>query len=204
VFVKARESVLEGGPTGEPEAGQVVKLLPPEKPDLPETGQAKTDQDTGFDKPPAECVTDAAGGCKIAISREDGPYYRLPDVPTASRTNYRVDVDVPNRTGGVVETTQKPVPADALSSLPKGVDVASGAFRIGDRTFLRLSVAAAAKVNVSLRESFDRPGASYQDDYCREKQPGPSFGARPVSSSAVNSELPGAAVKLLAAGEARR
>ncbi len=77
IFVKANEKVLQGGQTGTAIGGQTVKLFPPSKPDLPGAG-TKTAQDTGFNKDPVECKTDASGGCNLKIDYDERPHYRLP------------------------------------------------------------------------------------------------------------------------------
>ena len=204
VFVKAKESVLQGGPTGQPIQGQVVKLLPPEKPGLPGDGPTKTAQDTGFDKPPAQCTTAADGGCKIDVIKEDHPYYRLPASPDGSRKNYRIDVDVPKTTGGVVETTGKPTAPDTVSDIPQGTDIVSNTIKIGNRTFVRLTSEVAGNVSFSLREKYERPGSNYEEDYCRDKQPVPPLGMQPSSFSALNADLPGVSVRLDRTTRAKR
>jgi hypothetical protein len=80
----------------------------------------------------------------------------------------------------------------------------SDEIRIGDRVFVRVAVDVPANMKFSPRESFDRPGTHYEDDYCRDKQPGPPLGSQPDSMSALNQELPGAAIMVGAAGGAER
>jgi hypothetical protein len=195
VFVKAKESVLQGEPTGKPLQGQTVKLLPPDKPDLPGRPETKTAHDTGFDKPPAQCTTGTDGDCKINVPPEERETYNLPSRPNRPRQNYRVDLDVRQTTGGIVETTGGLSVPD-LDGAKSGVYVDGNNFKIGDRTFTRIQSRSDAGTNVSLRESFDKPGQKYEDDTCREKQPGPPFGMRPGSWSALNHDLPEASLSI--------
>ena len=205
VFVKARQQVLEGGTTGEPVGGQVVKLLPSEKPDLPGYGQTRPTEDTGFDKPPAQCATGPDGGCTIQVAIDDRPYYRLPDVSRGPSRSYRVDVGVPKTSGVVIETTGKPEYPVKVSDIPLGVDIVSDEIRIGDRVFERVGFDVPADATFSPSQTVDRPGAHYESDYCRDKQPGPPLGTEPRSMSALNQEIPGSAIRLGAArGVGRR
>jgi hypothetical protein len=72
VFVKANEEVVRGEPTGQPLASQMVKLLA-ERPALPSSRESKMAQDTGFDKPPAQCTTGADGRCKFEVPADERP-----------------------------------------------------------------------------------------------------------------------------------
>src|SRR4029079_10317543 len=82
IFVKAKESVLEGLSTGNPIENQVVKLFPAEEPELPGTGVSKEAEDTGFDKDPVECTTGADGNCAMHVPTEDRALYSLPSKGT--------------------------------------------------------------------------------------------------------------------------
>jgi hypothetical protein len=201
VFVKAKESVLEGSPPGNPVQGQTVKLLPPNKPDLPGSPESKTARDTGFDKPPAQCTTTAEGECKIAVLPDDRDTYGLPALSNRARQNYRIDVDVRKATEAVVEITGgRPKPD--VTEAPAGTDLFSEPFRSGDRIYARIKSLADKGIDPLLRRKFDDRGSNFEEDYCREKQPGPPLGAQPASSPALYHELPAATVKLW--GAARR
>jgi hypothetical protein len=122
VFVKANEEVLQGTPTGQPLASQTVKLLA-ERPALPSSRESKTAQDTGFDKPPAQCTTGADGRCKFEVPADERPVYGLPVTDTAARRpNYRIEFNALKSSGGVAEITgRKPAtesaPADGQRHL---------------------------------------------------------------------------------------
>ena len=171
VFVKAKESVLQGAPSGNAVPGQTVKLLPAEKPDLPGSGQTRTAQDTGFDRPPAQCTTGADGTCKMDVPPQDRSHYGLASRAGQAKQNYRVDVDMRKTTGAVIETTgrSKPeFPAGALGIAIRGDDL-----KVGNRTFTRVQSASIPGTDFSPREHFSKPGSAYEEDICRDKQPGP-------------------------------
>jgi hypothetical protein len=195
VFVKAKESVLEGSPPGNPLQGQTVKLLPPNKPDLPGSPESKTARDTGFDKPPAQCTTTAEGECKIAVLPDDRDTYGLPALSNRARQNYRIDVDVRKTSEAIVEITGgRPKPD--VTEAPAGTDLFSEPFRSGDRIYARIKSLADKGIDPLLRRKFDDRGSNFEEDYCREKQPGPPLGTQPTFSPALYHELPAATVKL--------
>jgi hypothetical protein len=201
VFVKAKESVLEGSPPGNPLQGQTVKLLPPNKPDLPGSPESKIARDTGFDKPPAQCTTTAEGECKIAVLPDDRDAYGLPALSNRARQNYRIDVDVRKTTEAVVEISGRR-PKPDVTEAPAGADMFSEPFRSGDRIYARIKSLADKGIDPLLRKKFDDRGSNFEEDYCREKQPGPPLGMQSDSSRAVHHELPAVTVKL--SGGARR
>ena len=171
--MKAKESVLQGAPSGNALPGQTVKLMPAEKPDLPGAGQSKTAQDTGFDRPPAQCTTGADGACKMDVPPQDRAHYGLASRAGQAKQNYRVDVDIRQTTGGVIETTgmrSKPdFPAGA-----RGIAVRGDEFKVGNRSFTRVQSATDAGTKFSPRERYGQPGSNYEEDICRDKQPGPT------------------------------
>jgi hypothetical protein len=197
IFVKAKESVLEGEPTGKPIENQVVKLFPPEEPELPGTGVNKQAEDTGFDKDPVECTTGADGDCKMQVPVEDRALYDLPSTDEKPGKNYRVDYDLPKDSGGVAETTGKRIKPDVKTGTPDGAEVTVAEFKIGDRTFIRLVYEQPYGLDHDFDEQF-KPilGDGYEEDYCREKQPGAPLGMQPDSLSSLNHDLPEATVKL--------
>ena len=201
VFVKAKESVLDGLPPGNPVQGQTVKLLPSTKPDLPGSPESKTARDRGFDRPPAQCTTSADGECKIAVVPEDRDTYQLPKLSDRAKQNYRIDVDVRKTTEAIVEITGRR-PKPDVAEPPAGMNLFSEPFRSGDRIYARIKSLADKGIDPLLRKRFDQPGSNFEEDYCREKQPGPPLGIQPNSSRAAYHELPAATVKLF--GAARR
>jgi hypothetical protein len=203
IFVKAKESVLEGQPPGAPIESQVVKLFPAEEPNLPGTAETTEAEDTGFDKDPVQCTTGTDGDCKMQIPAEDRAAYDLPDTG-ALPANYRVDYDLPKDSGGVAETTGKPKEPDVKSGTPAGANVAYEVFSIGERTFTRLVYKQAYGLDHDFDEQF-KPvfGESYEEDYCRDKQPGPPLGMQPTTFGALNHDLPEATIKFGAATPAR-
>ncbi len=196
IFVKAKEEVLEGKPTGSPIENQVVKLFPPEEPALPGTDETtKETEDTGFDKDPVECTTGAEGDCSMHVPPEDRAQYDLP--ANGASKNYRADYDLPKDSGGVAETTGKPAEADVKSGTPPGAKVTYEKFSIGDRSFVRLVYKQAYGLDHNFGEQF-KPvfGDKYEEDYCRDKQPGPPLGMQPSTFGALNHDLPEASIKL--------
>jgi hypothetical protein len=203
VFVKATEAVLEGQPQGQPIQGQVVKLLPPEKPDLPSDGRTKTAQDTGFDRPPVQCTTEANGECRADVPQNERPFYNLPSRGAATKQSYRIDVSIRNVSGGLIETTGRNGRPD-LASTPRGTAVNGDEFRVGNRTFMRVRGYADAGAALSLRERFGGTDSKYEEDICRDKQPGPPLGMQPSSFEALDHHLLGRLIRLDPALRARR
>jgi hypothetical protein len=195
IIFKVRQAVLEGTPTGPQTPGQTVKLLPTEKPGHPGTGQSKTVRDTGFDQPPLQCTTDANGDCRTEILSEEREVYRLPVLVGRPKQTYRVDVNVRQTTGAVVETTGRRTKPD-LAGTPRGADLVGSEFKIGNRTFARIRSYVDDGANFSLRAKFDRPGSNYEEDFCRDKEPGPPLGTQPTSFSTINNGLPSATIKV--------
>jgi hypothetical protein len=195
VFVKANEEVLQGTPTGQPLASQTVKLLA-ERPALPSSREIKTAQDTGFDKPPAQCTTGADGRCKFEVPADERPVYGLPVADTAARRpNYRVEFNALKSSGGVAEITgRKP----ATESAPADGNLASDLFNIGNRIFQRFGFntpyESREDVEASYRSAF---GDKYQVDTCETKKlPGLPLGIEPSSFNEPNHELSQATIKL--------
>ncbi|HZR88461.1 MAG TPA: hypothetical protein VFB02_16760 [Bradyrhizobium sp.] len=192
VEVKATEAVLEGGPTGTPLEGQTIKLTLTDKPDLPGTGD-KAAQDTGYDKPPAQCTTDAKGECTIKIEADERPQYNLPQATKAHPGNYRLELARPRTSGGVAETTGRKTPVDVKLLESVGSKITATSFSIGNRTFERFALedkyGADNRVADKLKEAF---GPDYEEDLCEDKEPGPfTETERPAAA-----ELPGTTVKL--------
>lgn len=121
----------------------------------------------------------------------------MPTRITRLKQNYRVDVDVRNSTGAAVFEAASGRAPPELAGLPRGVYATAGVFRIGDRTFTRAQSFADAGARHSLRETFARRGSKYEEDVCRDKQPGPPLGMEPVNFSAIDNELPATRIKLL-------
>jgi hypothetical protein len=192
IFIKASEAVLDGGQTGEPIQGQIVKLVMREKPGLPSITQAKND--TGFEKPAPQCTTGAGGECKVTVPAEDRALYALNDAPRAGgkpASYYRLAVNVMKHTGGVAETTGKQVSSEISA---KGVT--AEIFKVGGRTFMRLGFNTPTDLTDDQIEKYRALlGVPVEVDICLVKEPGPPLGAEPVSYSAINQELPHAAIR---------
>jgi Bacterial protein of unknown function (DUF922) len=198
IFIKASETVLDGSQTGEPIQGQVIKLVLKEKPALPTTTESRTAMDKGFDKPAPQCTTATDGQCKVDIPAEDRPLYALKDPPRTGGkplNNYRLAINVMKHSGGVAETTGKPVPY--LNSATSNGDVTAELFRIGNRTFVRLgfNTPSGATDNPVDRYS-GLLGVPVEVDICLIKEPGPPLGSEPVSYGAINQELPASVIRL--------
>ncbi len=192
-IVKADESVMKHGQTGESLALTTLRLTPPKKPDLPDEKKRKADTDTHYDKSPAQCTTGSDGKCTIEIAREDQPRLGLPSLPNV--TSYTVALRVPKDDGDVVETTAARKPPKTPASTDK-LHVEKEKFSIGERTFERLSYNisyALGAVPASIRESL---GPKREIDRCRDKEPAAwlSLADAPVRSPQV--QLPGAIVRL--------
>jgi len=214
IFVKATQSVLEGQPQGIGLPGYNTALLPPAKPDLPFTsGNTQTaQQDAGFDKDPVKCTTGQGGECKLEL--DVGTQQEFGIQPTGGAApninNFRVDVSVPQTTGGVIEITglggNDVIRLDTLrSGLPDQVNIVPDIFNIGDRSFLRLGLDQPFGLTFDPGNHFNKLFGDaklfakpliFVTDYCRDKQPGPPLGAPPASFVLLNQALPEATIKL--------
>jgi hypothetical protein len=196
VFVKANEEVVRGEPTGQPLASQIVKLLA-ERPALPSSRETKTVQDTGFDKPPAQCTTGADGRCKFEVPADERPVYGMPVTDTAARRpNYRVEFNALKSSGGVAEITGRK-PGEERTPTDGG-NIASDIFNIGSRIFQRFGFntpyESREDVEASYRSAF---GDKYQVDTCETKKlPGLPLDIEPSSFNGPNHELSRATIKL--------
>jgi len=193
IFVKANEAVLEGGQTGSELQNQTVKLVFA-KPDLPDTAQNKTAQDTGFDRDPAQCTTGASGECKIQVHPDDRPLYELAS-SGAKPSHYRLDLNLLKHSGAVAETTGKAKP-DLNNATPAGGKLAASEFNIGNRKFTRLGIDQPHGGGDNFAAFSRVLGTNAETDYCRTKKPGPPLGLEPRSLGALNHELPEVALKL--------
>jgi hypothetical protein len=202
IFIKASESVLDGSQTGEPIQGQLIKLVLKEKPALPTTTENRTATDKGFDKPAPQCTTGSDGQCKVDVPAEDRALYALKETPRTGAkptNNYRLSVNVMNHAGGVAETTGKATPVINDSG------VTAELFKVGNRTFVRLGMNTPSGVINNLIERYSGLfGVPIEIDICLIKEPGPPLGSEPASYSAINQELPHAAVRLPVTRRARR
>ncbi len=195
VEVKATQAVLEGGPTGAPLEGQTIKLVLTDKPELPGAGE-RTALDTGYDKPPARCTTNANGECTIKVDPDEREAYHLPQATKARPGNYRLEFARPLTSGGVAETTGRKTPVDARLLASVGSHITATSFVIGGRSFMRYALedkyGSDNRIADKLKEAL---GASYEEDLCRDKEPGSPATADPPGLSR-SSELPGATVML--------
>jgi hypothetical protein len=196
VFVKANEEVVRGEPTGQPLASQMVKLLA-ERPALPSSRETKTAQDTGFDKPPAQCTTGADGRCKFEVPADERPVYGLPVTDTAARRpNYRVEFNALKSSGGVAEITGRKPGAERTPT--DGGNIANEIFNVGNRIFQRVGFntpyESREDVEASYRSTF---GDRYQVDTCETKKlPALPLDIEPSSFNGPNHELSQATIKL--------
>jgi hypothetical protein len=197
IYIKASEAVLDGGPTGEPIQGQIVKLVMREKPALPTTAENKPD--TGYDKPAPQCTTGATGECKVDVPPDDRSLYAMNQTPRIGGkpvNNFRLAINLMKHTGGIAETTGKPVP-DLRGSMTSG-NVTAEPVKIGNRTFVRLGFNTPYGATGDLVEKYSKLlGVPVEIDICLVKEPGPPLGSeQPGSYQAINQELPHAAINL--------
>jgi len=196
IYIKANEAVLEGGQTGDPIEGQVVKLVMRDKPERPTTVTAKTAADKGFAKPTYQCTTGKGGDCKIDVAEEDRPLYALDKTPRVGGkpvNNFRLSMNVMKHNGGVAEVTGKQVP-DLKNVVSQG-NMTAELVKIGNRTYLRLGFNTPKEVTEDLaRKLSELLGVPVEIDICLIKEPGPPLGSEPKSYSAINQELPNATI----------
>ena len=199
VQLKVTQEVLEGGSTGGPLEGQTIKLTQTDKPELPATGGDKpvTRTDTGFDKPPAQCTTDANGTCSIAVRPSERTAYHLPALAKGEHRTYHLDLARPQTSGGVAEVTVRKDKIDPRALASIGSKVASTTFKIGNRSFVRFSLATRYGIDptlpAKLKEAY---GPSYEEDLCQEKYPdGPADEVASAPASH-DGELPGRRITL--------
>ena len=121
----------------------------------------------------------------------------MPSTDGKTGQTYRVDYDLPQTSGGVAETTGRPTEPDVTTGTPGGAKVIREAFKIGERTFVRLAYEQPHGLDHDFAEQF-KPifGDKYEEDDCRDKQPGPPLGMEPRSYGSLNRELPETTIKL--------
>lgn len=199
VQLKVTQDVLEGGPSGSAVATQTLKLTVAEKPELPATdGGQRAARDKGFDKPPAQCTTDANGLCAISVRPSERATYHLPELAKGEHRTYHLAVTRPQTSGGVAEITGRKDRIDPLALQSVGNKITISTFRIGKRDFVRFSLATRYGVDASalptrLKEAY---GPSYEEDLCQEKYPGGLLDAADAGVQTGDGELPAATVKL--------
>jgi hypothetical protein len=197
IFAKVREEELAELQTeAPPPPGQqeVVKLLPTDEPDLPGTG-TKEAKDTDFNEDPVQGTTDAEGEGEMQVPTKDRALYGLPGKDERPGKYYRLDYDLPQQSGGVVETTGESAEPDLTTGTPEGAEVTAETFKIGKRTFARLRYEQPYGLKHGFNEQFSRAyGPKYEEDDCRDQEPAPPLGTQSDSSSTLNHELPGTAI----------
>jgi hypothetical protein len=194
ILYKVKESVLEGQPTGTPIENQIVKLFPTDEPDLPGIG-SKEAEDTDFDADPVQGTSDANGEGKMQVPMKDRALYGLPSADAKSSQYYRLDYDLPQQSGGVVETTGKDAKLDLKTGTPVGTEVTAEKIQIGQHTYVRLIYKQPYGLHHDFREQFARAyGPKYEEDICRDPEPAPPLGLQSGSLSALNHDLPQATV----------
>ena len=194
ILYKVRESVMEGQPTGTSIENQIVKLFPTDEPDLPGIG-SKEAEDTNFEADPVQGTSDANGEGKMQVPMKDRALYGLPSADAKSSQYYRLDYDLPQQSGGVVETTGKDANLDLKTGTPAGAEVTAEYFKIGNRTYVRLIYQQPYGLHHDFREQFARAyGPKYEEDICRGPEPAPPLGLQSGSLSALNHDLPQATV----------
>jgi hypothetical protein len=198
LFFKGDHAVLEGGQTGTPYDGLIVKLFAA-KPEAPGNGP-KTD--VGYNKDPVQTKTGLDGTGTMKIDRDDRRTYGIPDY-TFKPNFYRMDASLLRHDGGVVETTGRNTPTSQLTS-PTGTKLTSNDFKIGDRTFTRLGFDVPFGQNVNFTNYYKPIFPGFGIDYCRFKAPGPPGGMEPSSLSALNHELPEATLIMTRGAATRR
>ena len=183
------KNVEEAKPTAEPSAAVKFK---PVAPDLPGSGE-KSAHDEGSDK---NSATGRMGG---RITIDDPQAFGVPSGPGAP-THYRAEIDAPEHSGFVAETTGKPVKAAELASaLPAGVKATIDTVRFGGQTHTRLGLdwPRSQKVDpTALAALISRAiGVKLGIDTCRRTKPAPALGPEPASASAITS-APATIIKL--------
>jgi hypothetical protein len=199
IYIKASQAVLEGGQTGEPIEGQIVKLVLKDKPVVPSTEERKTADDRGFNRPSPQDTTGADGQAKIDMTSEELLLFtrsnQLPTIAGKPVNNFRIDVNLMKHNGGVVETTGRTLPD--LKGGAIGANVLVEPVQIGDRTWWRIGVNTPYGKTDDLVEKLSKLfGVPVEIDICVIKEPGPPLGRVPASYGALNHELPQTSVKL--------
>ncbi len=199
VQLKVTQEVLEGGPSGSAVATQTLKLTSAEKPELPAIdGGQRAALDKGFDKPPAQCTTDANGLCAIAVRPSERATYHLPELAKGEHRTYHLAISRPQTSGGVAEITGRTDKIDPLALQSLGNKITLSTFRIGKRDFVRFSLATRYGLEASvlpgrLKEAY---GPTYEEDLCQEKYPGGLMDAADAGTASTDAALPSATLKL--------
>jgi hypothetical protein len=205
INAKVRQKVLEAllnaqGSSQEPppEKGQLVKLTPQDKQEPPTKTKTVENADNdprGFDKDPLQCTTSVDGDCSMQIPTEDRELYGLPGTSAEPSKTYRVSFDKSQTSGGVAETTGRHLRPESPPT--DGAEIIRHEFAIGNRTYVRIVYKKPFGLDRDLSRTFSEfYGSKYEEDSCRDKEPGPPLGMQPHSLSGLNQEIPEAMVKL--------
>lgn len=188
-----------GTSSGSAEAGSTVALFT-EKPPV-----RKSAEDNDFNKGPTRCATGADRRCKMEVSHDDREAFGLPSA-SATPSHYSFDVDTPQHSGWVAETTGKTIkPAELASALPPGDTLTIEEFKRGKSTITRIGIDHPVNENKDLMALFSKiPGVKVEIDTCKRTKP--ALGPEPTLFTAISNALPATMIKLhraVAAGRGR-
>jgi len=188
------KTAFTGTDSGTALPSETVALLYP-KPGLPGTGTRQA-RDTGFDRDPAKCTTNAEGRCEIEIQQDDRQFYGLATSSTKPN-HYRLDFNSLQHSGGVAKTTGK----RGKSELPAGGTTEE--FKIGNDNYARLGFDQPENKNL-IEQASRALGAKVETDRCERTKPAQAGDMQPASFSAINNALPATTIKLGRADAAGR
>ena len=199
IYIKASQAVLEGGQTGEPIEGQIVKLVLKDKPMVPSTAEQKTaNDDAGHAEPAPQGTTGADGQAKFDVPSANLSLYGLDQQAKLDGkpvSNYLISVNLMKHDGGVAEMTGQTMP-NLKGSLTNGNFLVEQ-FNIGNRTYVRIGSNTPYGSTEDLVEKFSKLlGVKVVVDICIIKEPGPPLGSEPASYRTLNRDLPQASVRL--------
>ncbi len=193
---KATPQAVEAGSEGKEQAGTLAKL-PMSEPAVPGRDKSiRAALDQGFDKRPVTCVLGKDRECRAQVDADDAVTFGL---PVNGPRHYRADVAPSNFTGGVIERSAGSLKVKPPAA-PSGVAVQETDFKIGSQNFTQVDFTGPeAQVALAMAAYGQAYGPQFQINSCREKKPGPPFGAASILSSAFASELPHARLSRMTA-----
>jgi len=182
IYVKANESVIEGG-GGQTSAvgGQSIRLIAPSvaDPALPRQGER---DDTDYSEDPMLCTTDDNGDCEINVD----PYVMaqltgqpLQDAQLAS--GYQMDIQTQDRESQTM-TTREPL-SDAQIQAIENLAVEGDEINVTGLDW-SVDLGYRYRMDYGLKLGYDWGSAvdydDIEDNVCRDKQPGPPLGWTPL------------------------
>lgn len=186
------KTAFKGTTSGTAEAEGTVALFVAE-PGLPGTG---TKSAKGSGDGPTRCTFGAERHCQMDISVNDQQAFGLPQTGRTP-TYYRLEVETPEHTGWVADTTGKTINTTELERMiPAGGKLLVEQFTEGGRTITRIGFNQPADGNVELTAILSKIlGVKLELDRCERTKPASPFALQPAPHGLAN-QIPATVIRL--------